>query len=257
MAREGTARFARRQLVQSQDRRESASRSRPRGADRASLGLEGPERRELADLPGWEGASKVTESYTLFALPDETHSHFESRLTRGGEFGRSLAERLRYSEWRFWTVVPAGAALELNRSLNDGGVASSKETRAWLSARIARFLQRGSENIALFENDSARPGDEWLRACESKLTYSVGRVLHYAQAGDSATEVDQAIRDAQSPHLLVGALIESGRAGLGHELSDADLRRLASMAVAIISDAFDGESYVVAEQGQSASIAWL
>ena len=29
------------------------------------------------------------------------------------------------------------------------------------------------------------------------------------------------------------------------------------MAVAIISDAFDGESYIVAEQGQSESIAWL
>lgn len=199
----------------------------------------------------------MTESYTAFALPDEARSQFEARLTRGGEFGRSLADRLRYGEWRFWTIVPASAALEINRSLTEGGVASSKETRAWLSARIARFLHGESESTAIFENDSARADDEWLRACDSKLIYSEGRVLHYAEPGDSATEIDQVIRDAQSPHLLVGALIESGRAGLGRELSDEDLRRLASMAVAIISDAFDGESYIVAEQGQSESIAWL
>lgn len=255
MARKRAARVSRRQLVQPQVRRESAPRPRPWRSNRASLGLEGSKRRKLADLPGWEGSAEMTGTYQAVGLPNEARRHLEERLLRGGALGRSLARRLREGRWSLWTIAPAGSAFKLDRSLDEGGVASAKETRSWLSARIGKFLERREGRIAFFENDMARKGDEWLRACGSKIAYSGERVLHYACFGDSAIEVERVIRDAQSPHLLVGALIESSAIEFQRDLSDDDLSELASSAVVLIADAFDGESYVVAEPDGSAFIA--
>jgi len=199
----------------------------------------------------------MTSAYEVVALPDDARRHLEERLIRGGALGRSLAGRLRHGRWRLWTIAPPGSRFGSGRSLDEGGVASAKEARSWLSARIGEFLERQKGRIALFENDMARKGDEWLRACGSKIVYSRERVLHYAHSGDSAIAVDRAIRDAQSPHLLVGALIESSAMDLQRELSDDDLNELALKAVALVSDAFDAESYIVAEPDDANSIALL
>ena len=221
------------------------------------MGLDGSKWGEVADLPGWAGGAEMAGAYVAVALPGEVRANVEERLASGGELGRSLAERLRHGRWRMWTIVPAGSGVEPGRSLDEGGVASAKEARSRLSAGIGEFLQSQKGRIALFENDVARAGDEWLRECGSKLTYSRERVLHYAQSGDAAITVDRAIRDAQSPHRLIGALIESVAKNLQRDLSDEDLSELALMAVAVICDVFDGESYIVAGPVDSPSIALL
>jgi hypothetical protein len=195
------------------------------------------------------------KEHEQFMLPDELRNEVAERLVSGlGVFGPFLAARMRRGSWRLWTILPKGAKYSEGQPLDAGGVAWADLTVTWLSRRIDQFLRRKREGIAIFENDPARKGDAWLNNCKSKVVYVKARVFHYVQSGDSAHDIERAIRDAQS-YPLVGAIIESVTLNFGHDLTEDDLLKLSSLAVAIIQDAFDGESYIVAEPVDGPSIA--
>lgn len=80
------------------------------------------------------------------------------------------------------------------------------------------------------------------------------RVYHYARSGDPVAMIEAAIREAESAAMLLGMVVESSSLDLRQDLSDDNLRDLVSKAVALISDAFDGESYVIAELVDGESI---
>jgi hypothetical protein len=190
-------------------------------------------------------------------LPDNVREEFTQRLVSGlGVFGHFLSARLKRGEWRIWTIVPQGTRYEIAKSLDWGGVAPADATVAWLSQRIEQFLRQRPSGIAIFENDPATKSDPWLANCKSKVVYMNDRVFHYARSGDSALTIERAIRDAQS-YPLVGAIVESVGLNLTHNVEEGDLRKLSLLAVAIIQDVFDGESYMVAEPVSGPSIAPL
>lgn len=190
----------------------------------------------------------MSDEYGAIPLPGEIYGEFAQRLRMGGQLGESLADRITLKAWRFWAVALLGSNLRVEGLFDRGGVASSRSTRVWLSKKIEEFLRKGEMRLALFENSMARKEDEWLQRSHSRLVFSGSNVFHFSQSGDSADEVEQTIREAQNPNLLIGALIESRRLDHRSDVAGKDLDALASHTIAVISDAFDGESFVVAER---------
>ena len=188
-------------------------------------------------------------------LPVGALEFLRDRIARGERLGRVLSRHLCGGDWNCWTVIPASAYLDPGHSYDEGGVANAAESRLWVSARINEWLQIQLGHIALFENDVARAGDSWLDRCRSRIAYSGARVLHYARTGDDASLIESAIREAQSSHVLIGALIDSHVLALEQGVSPDDFENLAGTIVGVICDAFDGESYIIAEPAGAPTIA--
>lgn len=200
-------------------------------------------------------AERTMEAHGIVHLPDELREQVERRLARGGPFGQLLSERLRHGNWRIWTILPEGSGYVRGHSLDWGDVASADATTSWLSQCLEAFLRKRPGRVAFFENDPARRDDPWLQTCASKVTYFGDRVFHYVRSGDTSETSETALRDAHSAWILVGAVVESVAMDLRQDLCAEDIEELASSAVALISDAFDGESYIIAEPVDGVSIA--
>ena len=197
----------------------------------------------------------MKEPLVVVDLPSERQEEVEERFRRAlAPLGPMLADRLRRGEWRRWTLLPEDY-WEPDTSL-DGGFWADWEVgpTSVLSQWIADFLRREPGRIVIFENDPARKGDPWIQKCTAKFIYLEDRVYLYAGSGASADEIGTVIRKAASASWGMGMVVESSSSELPEELSEHELRELASKAMSFICDAFDGVSWVVAEEADGSSI---
>lgn len=189
------------------------------------------------------------DSYVFAPLPDQFRARLVARLDSGGPLGELLARKLS-GDWRLSAILPTGVSANADKSLEEGGMASSREAETLLASRIARHLNSTPASIAIFEDDVGRRGDAWIAKYDRPLHYVGDRVYHVSVPGDTEGKVLGAIRKAASARLLVGMVAASSFRPAG-EFDHEELRDLAESAVAIIADAFDGETFVVAERAGS------
>ena len=165
-----------------------------------------------------------------------------------------LADRLRKGEWRLWMPLVEDF-WEPGTSL-DGYYyfPEADSPRFVLSQWIADFLRRKPGRTAIFENDPARKGDPFLQERKEKVFYMEDRVYFWATSGDSADEINDVIGHASCASWVIGMVVDSSSSKLPKEISEGDLKELASKAVSLICDAFDECSFIVAEMVDGLSI---
>jgi hypothetical protein len=209
----------------------------------------------------------------LIELGPEARRYIEERLVVGGTLSRLLLARLPAS-LRAITELPEGSALDRVSDLRSGGKTPSllsikpadgpRMTRVesalqGLAARVARHLASNPGAFLVLENRLATRGDAWLERLAGPMKTYSNEVYHLlGQETGSATLVAEAFGAAFRPPGCTGALgvlsSEESQALLQEgQLSTDDLRRIASATQALVVDAFDGESFVLAELSQTES----
>jgi hypothetical protein len=196
----------------------------------------------------------MRELFELVNWPDEFSADVEERFLRArAPLGPLLAARLRQGKWRIWSILPKGS-YEAGMSLRSAYEPSPDDPLVLLSHWIEDFLRRRSGRTVIFENDPARKDNPWLQKCTAKTIFLNDRVYHYAGSDDSAAEIEAVIRYAGSASWTMGAVVDSSSSDLPKEITEDNLREFASKAVSLICDAFDGQSFVVAEMAGGPSI---
>jgi hypothetical protein len=190
-------------------------------------------------------------------LPKERQIEVEERCLRAwGPLGPMITSRFRQGEWHFWTLLQE-EDWEPGLSLDAAWFwARGVDNPDWvLSQWIADFLRGKPGRLAIFENSPARKGDPFIANWPSvNIVYMGDQVYSWVGPGASVAAVEEAIRFARSASWDLGMVVDSTSWGMPKEIGEDDLKELASKAVSMIFDAFDGCSYVVAEMTGGLSI---
>jgi hypothetical protein len=197
----------------------------------------------------------MKEPLVVVEFPATRREEVEERFLRAcAPLGPMLVKRLQQEEWCFWMPLVADY-WEPEMTLEEYYYCPEADSPALILSRwIADFLRAKPGRFAVFENDPARKGDPFISNWKTKIFYVDDRVYSYAASGDSADAVDDAIRFARCASWGIGMVVDSSSSDLPGQITEDDLRRLVSNAVSMISDAFDGCGYVVAEMVDGFSI---
>ena len=159
-------------------------------------------------------------------------AHIDQRLAGGLTLSRLVRDRVR--DWEDEVFLPTGR--EPPPELEHGGVVSSTEIRAdairWLAGRLARAS-------LVAEDWVRRPGDLALERLNDYIVVG-GEVYHFTPESPTAPDVDATLRNAQAAHGIAFF-------GVRGNVRGATLEELAAAVVLVGVDAYDGETYAVAQ----------
>lgn len=183
------------------------------------------------------------------------------KLSLGKTLSRLLLNSHEISNGRISTKLPpgidereahdfeSGGKLPLghNRARPLGDLEPVPNTNDAFVDEIRAFLDANNSRVCIFEDASAQPNDQFLRAITTRaLTYD-DEVYHLVCARDSHEQMLKTIHAARS-WLFVGALTQVPDAtGLCSKktLTRDEIENLAQNAIGIVVGAYDGEGFVV------------
>jgi len=180
-------------------------------------------------------------------LGDLGANHVKACLARGNTLARLLRSTLVLNRGDTFAFLPTTIDASELADLEHGLQMSSIESANAVSEAFAALADHHRSSVCVFEDSEARPGDQWLASARSSTRRRESEVYHVARVL-TADGIRDAMRDAQSSWLLIGVL-SAQFPGWEHptnqQLTDRDIRKLVTCAVAVVVSAFDGEGYVI------------
>ena len=143
-------------------------------------------------------------------LTAELLSQVRGLLRRGRSLSNAVSRAL--DAETAYVVVPEDYDPSRIGPLDVGGVCSQKESGDLLVEAVLRHLDESSDNLVIFEDPLAHPGDEFLRRVGSNWGWYQDEVYYFlADARHNRGEVESVLRRAKNPVHFLGVLTK--RAG--------------------------------------------
>ncbi|MDP2735990.1 MAG: hypothetical protein Q8P12_07345 [bacterium] len=183
-------------------------------------------------------------------LPEVAKVYALERLSNGNRFSRELLPLIDKKKGHIRSFLPRSSLPKAIENPRFGGITVSEQSRSWLVGEIAKFLEGGKNRLVVMENAVARPGDPVLDTTLSCWAAYEDEIFHLLRSQEyKLSDIHEIIEEAESPHILIGALVRLNSDPLESEeprrLTLQDLKRLAQGTMAIIVAAFDGEGYLL------------
>lgn len=197
-------------------------------------------------------SSPETSGYKCFHLDSRAIKYVCGRLCCGNQLAHRLLETLASDVIELKTFLPKVTAHDKVYNLQQGGIADSKITKAWLVREIQVFLHRHGEGIVVLENSPARRGDAIITSycAREDIGYFRDNVYHILRPSTlNSTSVGDVCEHAEAAHLLIGAMVSKaplkGIVCGARELDSADIKQLAERTSTVVVSAYDGEGYLL------------
>ena len=216
----------------------------------------------VADFPKWgiEGEAMST-SFREISLGPEAIDYVRDRLESGNTLSTLLLKVHDLKVGRIVTKLPLVVDDEKAKDFETGGklppivgeftsLEPVPNTDSVLLEEIRRFLTEADNNVCIFENASAKPGDPFLQSLQTRFSIFDNEIYHLLCPSDIDDDrILKTIGSARS-WLFIGAMTSASDARGGlcsekKELSESDLNLLAERTKKIIVGAYDGEGFLV------------
>ncbi len=182
--------------------------------------------------------------------PEIPEPYVKQALTDGCQLARFLLGCVDFAAGRFhtyWERNDAPNAVDMR----EGADIPQSASRSWLAQWIGSFLSESADNVCVFEDYEASPGDPWLKDAKSRLAFVAGEVYHVLTHRDTDMAMVRAtIGESQTAWVSIGctaqcATLAALAQSRSQTLSVDVLREVAEGCRGIIASAYDGEGFVV------------
>jgi hypothetical protein len=182
-------------------------------------------------------------------LGDQGLAHVRDRLANGRSLSRFVLDAFDLSSGTVTTDVPAELSRDAIQNLDWGGVGATDPSRSRQIQVICEHLGSSPGAVAVFEDQLARSTDSSLRDYPTKILTVDDEVYHLLDSRDAnphAVETTLSWQASAGSEIAFLSLVDSPLASVfPSAVSPAHLVAVAQGVVAVLVDAFDGESFAV------------
>lgn len=185
-------------------------------------------------------------------LGDQGFAHVRHRLINGRALSRLVLEELDLESGTVTTDVPAGLSTDAIRNLDWGGFGATDPSRSRQIQVICEHLRTAPGAVAICEDQLARSIDPLSKYPTKILTAGedVYHLLDFTDANAHAVETTLSWQASAGSEITFLSVVDSALASsFPSEISSAELVGIAKGVIAVLVDAFDGESFAVWRHG--------
>lgn len=204
----------------------------------------------------------------FYSLGDEAKEYLLANLNYPDSFFRSkIKNSLKNKEYSFSTLFPESIDIKALLTPQKGNVTKIdtgtikdlgdgfqmhkvSTTIKEFAIYLAEYLEKAG-NLIIIEHPLGKSGDPWVKKNEVKKFFFEEQVYFYLSENDDQSKIEEVLKTTSSFRPVSLGIFTKGQSlekFNGKEIDQAEFERLITNQVKFYTDAYDGESFIVAER---------
>lgn len=191
-------------------------------------------------------------TYSKCILPSFVKDYFLQYMSYGYHLDKHLIKLVDLSSGRYYAYMPNDISLQEALSFEDGRCIDYSVSRRCVAKTIACMLLGSDNRVCLMVDTMGESTESYSTRFYKYLCFYDREAYFCLHTGNSNEEsIHEVLIEAQQPNYFL-AVVSTSSIGFRNsdrprDISDNELRQIASNAIAIIIESYDGCGYIIYE----------